>query len=39
MNGILWEVYAQQLKCIDFFVDFSLLIQQVVEKYVIRKFL
>ena len=39
MNGFLWEVYAQQLKCIDYFVGFSLLIQQVVEKYVIHKFL
>ena len=24
MNGFLWEVYAEQLKCIVFFVDFSL---------------
>ena len=39
MNGFLWEVYAEQLKCIDFLLISAFLIQQVVEKYVIRKFL
>ena len=39
MNGFLWEVYAEQLKCINFLLISAFLIQQVVEKYVIRKFL